>query len=889
MSHLPLSRKVATVAGLAAAYYFTGKLGLALASINPSATAVWPPTGIALAAALIFGPWVWPGVWIGAFLVNLSTAGTVATSLGIATGNTLEAVIGASLVRRFASGPDVFERRNDIFRYAVLAGLLTPALSATIGVTILAWGGFQSWGGYGATWLTWWLGDVGGALGVAPFLVLWIRSPRPSWTGRQVVELVLLLLTVTVGALLVFGIVAPPLSGHPLKFMMAPALVWAAFRFAQREVASAMLVLTGIAVWGTLRSPAAPVASEPNQSLLVLQAFLAVFSVTFLAFAASVAYRRRTEASLRLLTEALEQRVIDNTGRLQAARLELRSQAGEHARTEEELRASEARLREAQEVGRIGSWEWDIERNVVWWSDALYSIYGLDPAGFGASFEAFLDRVHPDDRARVHENVAAALRDRQPYAIDFRIVRPEGDLLTIHSRGRVITDLDGKAIRMSGTAQDISERQRAEEARAQLMREQSARREAEQESRLKDDFLATLSHELRNPLHAILIWVRLLREGRLDRPERLRAVEAIRQSAELQKRLIYDLLDLSRIASGQLSLRREPVNPAAVIRSVLETMEPMARAGGITLEAQVQDADRTVVGDPARIQQVVWNLLLNAIQFTPGGGRVRLTLVLDSSTARIVVADDGPGIDPESATHIFDRFRRGNPLSPQRSDGLGLGLAVVKHLTELHGGSVSAHNRDPGPGAVFTVTLPLASHPALASLEESAPPSGPPPTAGHRDHPIPQTLRGTRILVVDDDPDAKDALALLLTSRGAEVVSAPSCAAAMTLIQQAPPDLLISDIGMPDGDGFDLLARVRALPDDRCGAMPAIAMTGYARAEDSDRAIQAGYQAHLAKPLDPRDFLVAVEGLLRRQPVAAQEGRNGTEADAEGPPPGSVD
>src|SRR6185295_2756648 len=178
------------------------------------------------------------------------------------------------------------------------------------------------------------------------------------------------------------------------------------------------------------------------------------------------------------------------------------------------------------------------------------------------------------------------------------------------------------------------------------------------------------------------------------------------------------LLDLSRIASGQLSLRREPVNPAAVIRSVLETMEPMARAGGITLEAQVQDADRTVVGDPARIQQVVWNLLLNAIQFTPGGGRVRLTLVLDSSTARIVVADDGPGIDPESATHIFDRFRRGNPLSPQRSDGLGLGLAVVKHLTELHGGSVSAHNRDPGPGAVFTVTLPLASHPALASLEE---------------------------------------------------------------------------------------------------------------------------------------------------------------------------
>ena len=718
MAHLGVGRRVATAAGLAAAYYAAGTFGLGLASINPSASAVWPPTGIALAASLILGRWVWPGIWVGAFLVNLSTAGNTVTSLAIASGNTLEAVIGATLVLRYASGAATFDRREDIFRYAVLAGLLGPAVSATIGVTALAMGGFQSWAGYGATWLTWWTGDVGGALGVAPFIVLWSRPPRPSWSRREVVELALLLITVVVVALLLFGVAAPRMAGYPLSFLMAPVLVWAAFRFSQREVSAAMLLLTGIAVWSTLRAPAPP--GESNQSLIVLQAFMASFSVTFLAVAASVALRKRTETSLRLLTEALEQRVIDRTGRLQAARLELQSQAGQQARTERELSISEARLREAQELGRIGSWEWEIERDLVWWSDTLYSLYGLDPKDFGASYGAFLERVHSGDRDRVQEIVSTALRDHRPFNFRHRVVRPDGVIVVIDARGQVITDASGRAIRMIGTGQDVTERFHSEEARAELVSERAARREVEEESQLKEEFLATLSHELRNPLHAILIWVRLLREGRLDRTTRRRAVEAIRQSAELQKRLIYDLLDLSRIASGQLSLQRQPVNPAAVIRRVVETMDPMARTRGIELEAKVESEDGQVMGDADRIQQVVWNLLLNAIHFTPEDGRVRLTLACDHAHARIQVVDDGPGIDPESAPHIFDRFRRGNSTSPHRSDGLGLGLAVVKHLTELHGGSVSAENRQPGPGAVFTVTLPLAGQPAPAPPSESA-------------------------------------------------------------------------------------------------------------------------------------------------------------------------
>ncbi|HEY3216749.1 MAG TPA: MASE1 domain-containing protein [Candidatus Eisenbacteria bacterium] len=837
-------------------YFVSGKAGLGLAFVNASATAVWPPTGIALAAFLLLGSRAWSGVLLGAFFVNLTTAGTVATSAGIAAGNTLEGILGAYLVTRYASGKDAFRQSSDVFKFAALAGGLATTASATIGVTTLALGGFERWSHVGTTWVTWWLGDAAGAVVVAPFLVLWGLTPRISWNRRRAPEAALLWLSLLVVGLCVFGGLAPPGDRHyPLEFLCLPVLIWAAFRFSRRVASTAIVALSGIAIWGTLRGFGPFVRPDPNESLLLLQAFMAVFSMTTLAVTATVSEHRRVEASIRRLNEELEKRVSERTGQLRVANHELRDHIRERTRAEERLRASEARLLEAQQVGRIGSWEWDMERNRVWWSEALYALYGLDPDSFGASYEAFLELVHPDDRDRVHGIVQAAARDAQPFSFEHRIVRPDGTVLTMHARGRVVTDPSGKPLRMMGTGQDISEHKRAEEQRSHLIREQVARREAEQTSRLKDEFLTTLSHELRNPLNAIVGWVHLLREGRLDRETSSRAIEAVHRNAQIQSQLILDLLDLSRLKAGRVELRRQSVDLRTVIEQALDTMRPTALAKGVALHSAADDVAQ-VSGDPERLQQVVWNLLSNAINHTQEGGRVDVSLSTDDSVAEIRVQDNGRGIPPEVLPHIFDRFRQGDVTAARRHGGLGLGLAIVKQLVELHGGSVRAANRHGGQGAVCTVTLPL-SRAAGQRGEVQSPISAPAYGA----------LRGVRVLVVDDDPDARELLTVLMTGRGAEVVSAGSGAEALSCLRSSTPDVLITDIEMPSQNGYELLAEVRRLPGAGVGSVPAIALTAYAGAHHAERAMRSGFQAHVAKPFEPDELVKLVEGLVQGAPV----------------------
>ena len=862
MSHLGLSRRAATVAVVAAAYYGAGKLGLSLAFVNASATAVWPPTGIALAALLILGNEVWPGVMLGAFLANITTAGTVATSLGIAAGNTVEGLLGAYLVRRLASGTRVFDLPHTIFKFAGLAGISTMA-SATIGVNCLALGGLAAWSAFGPTWLTWWLGDTAGALVVAPALILWSLSPRISWGRSEWVEAVLMMSALVASGLFVFG---DPLvfsnRNYPLQFLCVPPLLWAAFRFTPREAASAILVLSGIAIWGTLRGAGPFGLFDPKESLLLLQAFMAVTSVTILALAAGVAERRAIEVWVRQLNQGLEQRVSDATRRLRATNDELRNQIRERERATLELGRSEARLREAQEVARIGSWEWDIERNIVWWSEELYQIYGLDPDQFGASYEAFLERVHPEDRDLAHRTVQAALHDRRVFMFEHRVVRPDGQIVVVFARGRVVCNAVGAPVRMMGTGLDITERKRVEEERAVLTREQIARREAEQANHFKDEFLATLSHELRNPLNAIVGWAQLLREGQLDAATRARGIEAINRNADLQSQLILDLLDHSRITSGRLELRRKPVSLVPMIESAIEAVKPAAQTKRIVIGSRLEDADGSVWGDPDRLQQVVANLLSNAIRFTPEGGRAEVSLGRQGATAIIRVEDDGPGIDPQLLPHVFERFRRGDPAPARRHGGLGLGLTIVRHLVELHGGSVSASNLAAGRGARFEVLLPLAGAEVEPS-EAAAPAAAIEVKEGARE----RSLRGLRILLVDDDTDSRDALRLLLIGRGALIEVAGSCAQALTSFQAGPPDLLISDIGLPGEDGHDLIRQVRAMPADRGGAVAAIALTAYASAEDARKAIRHGYQVHLAKPFEASELIRIVQSLAPRVPT----------------------
>ena len=379
--------------------------------------------------------------------------------------------------------------------------------------------------------------------------------------------------------------------------------------------------------------------------------------------------------------------------------------------------------------------------------------------------------------------------------------------------------------------------------------------ELEQLSRLKDEFLATMSHELRTPLNAIFGWVTLLRTRRLDEPTQERALETIERNARAQKRLIEDLLDVSRIVTGKVALEILPVNPQRVVEAALETMQPAAQAKGVTVVPLLDTGAATVRGDFARLQQIVCNLLSNAIKFTPSGGRVEVTLAHRMGEAEISVSDSGQGIKPEFLPLVFDRFRQEDGSISRRHGGLGLGLAIVRHLVELHAGSVEAFSEGEGKGSRFVVRLPTRLGLAKNGAGEDS--AAPIPTSS-------TMLTGIRLLVVDDEPGARDLIANVLQGYGAEVSLAESGQAALTKLFEQRPHVLIADLGMPGMDGYGLIEQVRALDPDFGGQTPAIAVTGYASPVDRLRALQAGYQNHVAKPVEPHELAIVIASLTGR-------------------------
>jgi signal transduction histidine kinase len=386
--------------------------------------------------------------------------------------------------------------------------------------------------------------------------------------------------------------------------------------------------------------------------------------------------------------------------------------------------------------------------------------------------------------------------------------------------------------------------------------------ELEQLSRLKDEFLATMSHELRTPLNAIFGWVTLLRTRRLDEPTQERALETIERNARAQKRLIEDLLDVSRIVTGKVALEIMPVDPRRVVEAALETMAPAAQAKGITVVPLLDTGVATVRGDFARLQQIVCNLLSNAIKFTPSGGKVDVCLAHRNGEAEISVSDSGQGIKPEFLPLVFDRFRQEDGSISRRHGGLGLGLAIVRHLVELHAGSVEAFSAGEGKGSRFVVRLPTRLGAAKGGAADEVVAS---PTTS-------SMLAGIRLLVVDDEPGARELIANVLQGYGAEVCLAESGQAALTKLFEQRPHVLVADLGMPGMDGYALIEQVRALDPDFGGQTPAIAVTGYASPLDRLRALQAGYQNHVAKPVEPQELAIVIASLTGR---SAQDKRAG--------------
>ncbi len=422
-------------------------------------------------------------------------------------------------------------------------------------------------------------------------------------------------------------------------------------------------------------------------------------------------------------------------------------------------------------------------------------------------------------------------------------------------------DIGGEPCALT-VVQDITEQKRAEAERDQVLaREKELRAKAEEANRLKDEFLATVSHELRTPLTSILGWAHLMRTGQFTGRDLDKALETIERNARAQAQLIDDLLDVSRIVTGKLRLDVRTVDPNSFIEAAIQAIRPAAEAKGIRVQKILDTGIASVTGDPVRLQQVIWNLLSNAIKFTPKGGRVQVSLERVNSHIEIAVSDNGAGITPEFLPHVFDSFRQADGTTTRHHGGMGLGLAIVRHLVELHGGQVRADSAGEGRGSTFTVLLPVAPVYQSINVEERVHPAARETLLSYE---CPDRLDELRVLVVDDEPDTRELLKAALGRCGAEVVVAGSAAEALEAMTKAVPDVLISDIGMPGEDGYELIRKVRAMPAENGGRVPAIALTAYARTEDRLQALKAGYHMHVSKPVELAELVAITSSLIQR-------------------------
>ncbi|MGH9309901.1 MAG: ATP-binding protein, partial [Vicinamibacterales bacterium] len=543
--------------------------------------------------------------------------------------------------------------------------------------------------------------------------------------------------------------------------------------------------------------------------------------------------------------------------------------AAAHARALAGLarRESEERLQQAARIAQLGTFELDFRTGAVLMNDVGLAIHGWAP-GTAVTLADLEAHFHPDDRERVMRVVRATLDPDAPDTLDLehRILREDGALRWVRVRGRAIFDSstpEQRAVRAIGIHVDITDEKLADERNARLLEaERAAREEAERVGRMKDEFLATLSHELRTPLTAILGWSQLLRRRDMRPDETARAIDTIDRNARAQAQLIDDLLDMSRVVSGRIRIDMHPIDLVRVVNTAVESIQPTALAHGVELTLTSTLRDVQVLGDAGRLQQVLWNLLSNAMKFTPRGGSVAVTVDATAVGVAVTVADTGVGIDPNFLPHIFEPFSQQDASSTRRHGGVGLGLSIVKHLVELHGGDVHVSSAGAGKGSRFQVILPTGPGGLAVSPADRRRHAREAADAGAPEVHLP--LLGIRLMIVEDDPDARDLLCRLLQRAGAAVVVAGTAEEALRRLPQEMIDVLVSDIGMPDMDGYELIRRIRASGDPLVAGVCALAVTAYARIEDRDRALGAGYNRYLPKPIDAQQLIAIVSEMARR-------------------------
>ena len=808
------STRLARALLFAIAYFAGSELGYSL-SLGPAVGGTfWPPAGIALAVFLFAPTPDWPlllGAGLAAnFASDLLHGQMLPASIGFAAANLSEPVLGALLMRRILGRDISFEHLAELAALALVVVFVSAPMAALIGaLTAEAWTNNPP--GLAQGWQTWWVGDAVGALVLtAPVFRLLVH-------GRQLIRRVAArwveltaFMAVLVGVTQI--VFLPASTTLAMPFLVFPVLLWASLRFGLHGVGGALMLVVWLATTETAagRGPFAGPSLSPGDRLIALQIFVGVMAISFQSLALIWEERTRVVAALRVAHSGLEVRYrriveqspfpiasFDAPGHIREANAAWRHLWGEASDIEPDRPADHAR----------------------------WTVPGLLP---------LLTQAFAGDVVEMP---------------DVWITPPgstDDDRRCVRGVAYPITVAAGRVSEVIVIQRDITEIVEFAERREHLLEaERYARVEAERASRLKDEFLATLSHELRTPLNAIVGWAHLLRNRASDETA-LQGIETIERSARAQAKLIEDLLDMARITTGKVGLSVAPTRLADVVSTAAEGLRPAAEAKGLTLAVDVSRASSiSVLGDAGRLEQVVGNLLGNGIKFTPAPGRVDVQLASDDQEATLTVRDTGEGIPPEFLPSVFDRFRQADGSVARRHGGLGLGLSIARHIVEMHAGSIAAASDGPGRGATFTVRLPVIRGEAAAR-------------PGWRADPPAASLAGMRVLVVDDERDALEIMRRLLAEQGCEVTTAGTAEEALARLAERPFDVLLSDIGMPGVDGYELLRLIRARP----GPHPrAIAVTAFARAEDRERALAAGFDGHLEKPLTPARLLRSLAAL----------------------------
>ncbi|MEH1868153.1 MAG: ATP-binding protein [Nostoc sp.] len=567
-----------------------------------------------------------------------------------------------------------------------------------------------------------------------------------------------------------------------------------------------------------------------------------------------IAERLRVEKELRKYQNHLEEMVAIRTNEITKTNEQLQQEILERQRILEVLRQSEERYRYLAEAIPQLVWTTDANGECDFFNQNWCDYTGLTlEQSLGSGWLAAL---HPDDVQNADKVWSNAVKNGSTYNNEYRFKRAsDGSYRWQLARGLPLKDEQGIVVKWFGTCTDIHEQKQILEERAHLLElEQIARAKAETANRIKDEFLAVLSHELRTPLNAILGWSKLLQSRRLDQAKTSEALATIERNANLQVQLIEDLLDISRILQGKLTLNITKINLESTILSALETMRLAAETKLIEVSKVFEPNVGQVMGDSTRLQQVVWNLLSNALKFTPKGGKIEVRLEQADGYAQIIVSDTGKGISPEFLPFVFDYFRQADSTSTRNFGGLGLGLAIVRNIVEIHGGIVKAKSEGEDKGAIFTVSLPLMPDESRSLTDQ-------------QNYAVFLTsnslaLSGIRVLVVDDDTDSRDFIAFVLEQDGAFVIAVSSAYEALQTLVLVKPDVLVSDISMPEMDGYMLIHQVRTLTPEQGGQIPAIALTAFARNDDQQEALKAGFQMYLSKPVNPEELIAAITRIV---------------------------